>query len=60
MENSREFPTFQHDKQTTNHLLFIFKIITCERFQDYQNPMWSTCRIISSKCVAKSGRVTPN
>jgi hypothetical protein len=29
MENSREFPTFQHDKQTTSYLSIIFKIMTC-------------------------------
>ncbi|MDT5260988.1 MAG: hypothetical protein QOD10_6068, partial [Mycobacterium sp.] len=29
MENSREFPTFQHDKQTTSYLTIIFTIMTC-------------------------------
>jgi hypothetical protein len=24
-ENSAEFPTFRHDKQTTSYLMFIFK-----------------------------------
>jgi len=25
----KEFPTFQHDKQTTSYLIFIFKKRTC-------------------------------
>jgi len=29
MENSTEFPTFRHDKQTTSYLFIIFRIMAC-------------------------------